>query len=257
MIGVNVLTCVFLFILLYQINFFTYNYLSGKGVRFLVYSTAAIGTPIHELSHAFLCLVFRHKIKKISLFSANGSGVLGYVQHTYNPSSYYQSLGQVFIGLAPIVGGLCIVELITELLFPQINIRQFIRLIELHLSTNESVIAASDELMIYIKLMIDTYIDLSFDYPYRFFLWVFLVSSILSHLTPSPADFVGVRSGLIYFVGGIILTCFVGINAAIYEIALQLTLYLTAIIISFFPFVILHNVVLIVVGKILTLKKEM
>ncbi|MUJ20398.1 hypothetical protein [Aliivibrio fischeri] len=180
--------------------------------------------------------------------------MLGYVQHTYNPASYYQSLGQFFIGLAPIVGGLLSVDLITELLFPQIDIKEIIKAIELNLSSSESVLSALKGLLISIQLMKGHYIELLSNNPPRFFLWFFLVSSILSHLTPSPADFIGVRIGLIYFVGIVILACLVGINAVIYELTLELVYYVTAVFINFFPFVILHNVVLIMVGKILTLK---
>lgn len=72
-----------------------------------------IGTPIHEASHALMCLIFGHKIVDIKFFIPNpNSYVAGYVNHTYNPKSIYQNIGNFFIGLAPIFGGFFLVTLI-------------------------------------------------------------------------------------------------------------------------------------------------
>lgn len=48
--------------------------------------TGLIGIPIHELGHAYFCLIFGHKIKNIKLFSFSSFEYsLGYVNHSYNP----------------------------------------------------------------------------------------------------------------------------------------------------------------------------
>lgn len=71
-----------------------------------IYVTAWLGTPIHELSHAAMCVVFRHRITGVKLLQAAGpDGTIGYVTHAYNPDSLYQRIGNLFIGLAPLVGG--------------------------------------------------------------------------------------------------------------------------------------------------------
>jgi hypothetical protein len=76
-----------------------------------------IGTIVHELSHAFFCLVFGHKITEMKLFAPDPkTGVLGYVNHSYNPKSIYQVLGNFFIGISPIIFGTVIICLLCYLL---------------------------------------------------------------------------------------------------------------------------------------------
>jgi hypothetical protein len=74
----------------------------------------APGVAIHELGHAFFCLLFRHRIVKMKLFSPQSDGTLGYVQHAYNPKSAYQKIGNFFIGTGPIWFGTMIVYLIAR-----------------------------------------------------------------------------------------------------------------------------------------------
>ena len=73
--------------------------------RGVVYGTAFIGTPIHELSHALFCIIFMHKIHEIKLFQMDDSGVLGYVTHSWNKKNLYATIGNFFIGVAPILVG--------------------------------------------------------------------------------------------------------------------------------------------------------
>ncbi|MDR3490768.1 MAG: hypothetical protein P4M12_01845 [Gammaproteobacteria bacterium] len=48
-----------------------------------ILATAWLGTPIHELGHALMCLIFAHKIKDIKLLTLNqADGTLGYVSHS-------------------------------------------------------------------------------------------------------------------------------------------------------------------------------
>ena len=42
-----------------------------------VYVVAWLGTPIHELSHAFFCVIFRHRIESMSLFRPDPTGHAG------------------------------------------------------------------------------------------------------------------------------------------------------------------------------------
>ena len=91
---------------------------TGNGLGVCV-ATGLIGTPIHELSHAVMCIVFGHKIEEMRLFQPDlNTGVLGYVNHSYNRRNLYQVLGNYFIGVAPIVVGSCFLYLMLYLLMP-------------------------------------------------------------------------------------------------------------------------------------------
>lgn len=84
-----------------------------------VYITAWIGTPVHEFSHALFCIVFGHKIQEVAFFKPDkASGVLGYVSHNYNTKSIYQSVGNFFIGIAPLLIGSLILFLLFDTFFP-------------------------------------------------------------------------------------------------------------------------------------------
>ncbi len=88
----------------------------GRGVTL---ATGLIGTPIHELSHAAMCLVFFHRIEEIKFFQIHDeNGVLGYVNHSYNKRNLYQVIGNYFIGVAPIMVGALILYLLFNALLP-------------------------------------------------------------------------------------------------------------------------------------------
>ncbi|MBE6589254.1 MAG: hypothetical protein E7643_03670 [Ruminococcaceae bacterium] len=93
-------------------------YLTGGGK--FVYVTSVIGTPIHELGHALMCLFFGHKITdmKLLLPPRNASGALGYVSHSYSRKNPWAVLGNLFIGVGPIFSGLAVIVLALVLCFP-------------------------------------------------------------------------------------------------------------------------------------------
>ena len=99
------------------INRLFYNFTGGG--RGICLATGLIGTPIHELSHAVMCIVFGHKIEEMKLFQTDDeNGVLGYVYHSYNRRNIYHVIGNYFIGIAPIVVGALVLYLIMKGLIP-------------------------------------------------------------------------------------------------------------------------------------------
>jgi hypothetical protein len=96
-------------------NFYVQRAFGRKGI--LV--TAWIGTPIHELGHLLMCYIFRHRINKFKLFDSKAKdGVLGYVNHGWNPKSLYQNIGNFFIGMGPIFSGTAALIFGMHLLLP-------------------------------------------------------------------------------------------------------------------------------------------
>ncbi len=95
--------------------------LMGRGFgRGIILTTSIIGTPIHELGHAIMCLLFFHKIDKMVLWKPSSrDGTLGYVTHRYNPKNLYHRLGNIFIGLGPVFSGLGIMTLCMLICFPE------------------------------------------------------------------------------------------------------------------------------------------
>lgn len=68
--------------------------------------TGWLGTPVHELSHAVMCVLFGHRIVDMALFEPDKvDGRLGYVTHVWTRGNLYQEIGGFFIGIAPLIGG--------------------------------------------------------------------------------------------------------------------------------------------------------
>ncbi|MET1248706.1 hypothetical protein ABWW58_07960 [Sporolactobacillus sp. STCC-11] len=87
-----------------------------------IYVTAWLGTPIHELSHAAMCLIFRHRVTEIKLLQAvDSSGTMGYVRHAYNPNSFYQRIGNLFIGIAPLIGGSLVIAAVAKWMLSNVS----------------------------------------------------------------------------------------------------------------------------------------
>ena len=106
--GLSVWACSLLFIRL-----------MGSGYK-ITLSSAIIGTPVHELGHAGMCLLFGHKITKMVLWQPRSSdGTLGSVTHSYNPKNLYQRFGNLFIGIGPIFSGLLVLCLALFIAFPE------------------------------------------------------------------------------------------------------------------------------------------
>ncbi len=100
--GSLILVGIILGIIENRANFYTWKVLGRKGIL----ATAWIGTPIHELGHLLMCLLFKHKINKFKLLDLKAAdGVLGYVNHEWNRKSLYQNIGNFFIGMGPIFSG--------------------------------------------------------------------------------------------------------------------------------------------------------
>jgi hypothetical protein len=198
--------------------------------------TGVIGVPIHELSHAIFALIFGHKIKRIKLFQKpDENGVMGYVQHSYNQGSIYQQIGNFFIGIAPIFGGVVSIIVLMRIIIPQAYADFISILVKSFKVTvlNKSIIEA----------MINSYVELlkvifsleNLKNPY-FYIFLFVTICISSHISLSSADIRGASKGLgvifiILFILNILnLSKYIlGINLIRYNILITSILMLAVI----------------------------
>jgi hypothetical protein len=164
----------------------------GKAVML----TGIIGVPIHELSHAIFALLFGHKITEIKLLQKpDGNGVMGYVQHSYNQNSIYQQIGNFFIGVAPIFGGVISIITLMRFIIPQAYNRfisiltRSLQITELNKSTIDGIISS------YEGLIKSIFSFNNFQNPY-FYLFLFMAICISSHISLSSADIKGASRGL-------------------------------------------------------------
>lgn len=164
------------------------------------YCFSFIGTPIHEASHLIASFVFRHKIKRFSLFSPDSSGRLGFVEHAYDPNSLYQRIGCFFIGIAPIAGGCMVLFVLTRLFLPHYAFPEGAALAAPGLLRIDSthhvwqiILALKHDV---VAIMASIWMNPP-PMTWRTLLYIFLVVGIGSHMFPSSADFAGMLPGIL------------------------------------------------------------
>lgn len=190
----------FLFNLLEQWNTRLISSAFGKWGLLL---TGSIGTVVHEGSHALMCLVFRHRIHDIKWFrpfAGQSDGVLGYVSHSYDRQSWYQTAGNFFIGIAPMIGGTLVMILLFKGLLPDAytQVKQGIqmeRYLQFALKGQwmPMIQQVGRDLTFFLKAILRS----SYLVSGRgmFFWWS--VYSISTHMGLSPADLKGCWTGLV------------------------------------------------------------
>lgn len=165
----------------------------GPSARAVCYITGIIGTPVHEGAHALMCLIFGHRITEIKLFQVNSSdGTLGYVKHSYNPRNFWQRIGCLFIGIAPVIVGGLLLALLLYLLLP-----------ELFVSSAEKILAAdfSGDLGGAMLAVLGSFANM-FGYIITWQWWVFIIagSFIALHMTLSSEDVKGALAGVFLYM---------------------------------------------------------
>jgi hypothetical protein len=166
-----------------------------------IYVTAWLGTPIHELSHAAMCLIFGHRVTGIKLFQrSDANGTIGFVTHAYNPDSLYQRIGNLFIGTAPLIGGSLAILLFGRLLLPDI----FKQMITLIFSGGRAFLwTAPESWAVYWRRFSEVFAVLFSGIrpaDYRFWLFSLLAICTASHMSLSMEDIRGAASGAGAFI---------------------------------------------------------
>lgn len=164
-----------------------------------VYITGWIGTPVHESGHALFCLLFRHKIDGIKLFSPGSSqGSLGYVNHSYSRKSIYQNIGCFFISTGPLFMGVSVIYLLMYLFLP--NYPFVISAITDSRLAAVNLFNIKDQMPFMISSgfnMITAVFSRNNFSSWEFYLFIYLSACISSHMALSPQDLKGMWKGLL------------------------------------------------------------
>lgn len=165
--------------------------------------TGWLGTPIHELSHVLACYLFRHRVDEVVFFEPDReSRRLGYVKHSYRHGNWFERLGNVFIGIAPLVGGSAVLTLLLWLFYPQaiqagyqVSVRPE-NLEGIFKQVGTMTAAIGSELFQPNQLL-----------TIRFWLFLYLVLCVGSHMAPSRSDYQGAaRGAMVAVIFGLALT---------------------------------------------------
>lgn len=194
------------------------------GAKTELYITGWIGTPIHELSHALFCIIFNHQINDIKLFTTK-SDTIGYVLHSYDSRSWYQQIGNFFIGVGPIIIGALIVYFLFLLLAPELKENIFSVNIDYDKSAGilNMIYSGISNIFISILNIFSNIVKNIFDSrSYKnigFWIFIYLSISIASHMELSPADISHAWKGmLVIFAVSLIFNTFLLIVKIIFNL---------------------------------------
>ena len=148
--------------------------------------TGWLGTPIHELSHAAMCVLFRHRIDEISLFEPDTqSGRLGFVRHSWRKGNWFEELGNAFIGVAPLIGGSIVLLTLLWMFYPD----SFVN------STALPAGGAVNSELAFFQNIVTQLFQLESILSLKFWAFVYLVLCVGSHMAPSRSDYEGALKG--------------------------------------------------------------
>lgn len=167
----------------------------GMGRRGYMVVFGWLGSSVHELSHALMCKVFRHKVDRIRLFDLNPEGNrAGYVRHRYNTRSIYQKAGNFFIAVAPIFIGALVVYAAAMVLVPEIlPWPSFKDIPETRLDTFANVLSNT----------LHELVELENYQNWAYYLFLYILFCIGSAMKLSAADLRGAKTGGAILAGGL------------------------------------------------------
>jgi len=189
---------------------FIMNYVAGQveknsyrvlGRNTYLYVFGWLGTAVHEIGHAVFAIIFGHRIKEIKLFTPNSGSSLGHVSHAYNPNSFYQTFGNFFIGIGPILMGSIVLYIATYYLFG-ININDFS---SVNISSSSFTDFSSLGVLVQsvwgscVAFAGYIFSNIAIHW-WKMLIFLYLLFSVGSSITLSPPDIEGALSGFVIFV---------------------------------------------------------
>lgn len=158
-----------------------------------------LGTVIHELSHLLMGLIGGMKPKEVKLFrpiKGREDGRLGYVVNSYDKHNYYQRMFLVLVGIAPIIGGTIVILIMLKVCLPETFDVMMATIKSIESSSgimNVEFITSIFELM---ANLLKGVFNLSNFSSISFWIFLFIVLSIASHMSLSSKDIKGCIKGI-------------------------------------------------------------
>lgn len=191
--------------------------------------TGIVGTPIHETGHAIFCLIFGHKIVDMKLYQIdNNTGIMGYVNHSFNKKNIYHQIGNFFIGVGPIIFGSLVLMGLMFLLIPD-TFKQIFSALNSIDGISFSVFDGNTYLQM-ITLFSNIFLSIfSLSNFTNWLWWIFIILGILiaTHMTLSKADIEGSVWGFVVLVALMLIA-----DAIIYFISPSLLVKVTTLIVK-------------------------
>jgi hypothetical protein len=170
------------------------------------------GVILHETNHLITAILFGHKILRVKFFEPNPeSGSLGYVEHSYNQNSFYQTAGNYFIGMAPLIGGsLAIYYLLKSFYFISGDYNPFISFnLDSSITTLANIENNLDYFIVTSKYIMNNFLIYFSRDPVVGGLLFYLLTSIAIHSAPSKSDLKGATTGAVTMIAFVIIMSFV------------------------------------------------
>lgn len=171
-------------------------YLVGGRATFVLYASSVIGTPVHELGHALMCIPFAHRITDIKLLlpPSRRSRTLGYVEHSHNRKNPWAVFGNLFISFGPIFSGLAVTILALYLCFPV----QW----STYLESSRQLVASGGSTSEVVAMIFSLLFSLPEGFgqdAFRATIGIIIILSVAQHITLSFADLRGCASALLMY----------------------------------------------------------
>ena len=175
-----------------------FMYFVGNSATAVFYASSVVGTPIHELGHALMCIPFGHRITDMKLlkFPSRRSRTLGYVEHSYNNKNPWAVFGNLFISFGPIFSGLGVMILVLTLCFPS----QWNAYLDSSRALVESGAGIEETLSGTFSLLFSLFERFRQD-AVRSTVGILLILSVSQHITLSFADLRGCFTALLMYTG--------------------------------------------------------
>jgi tryptophan-rich sensory protein len=158
--------------------------------------TAWIGTPIHEFGHVIMCLIFRHRINKVQWVPTRGdTHYLGFVEHSYNPRNIYQKIGNFFIGIGPFISGILSLVILMYFFVPE-SYHLFTAYLENQVRPEQMSIDMVMSVLISSGVLFKSLFTAGNIVNPFFWLFIFLATSISTHIALSKEDIKGAATGI-------------------------------------------------------------